>query len=111
VKFKPGVTLALQPEFTMALPAIDRAYEEITGQEAVMTSGTDGKHMEGSLHAKGLAGDYRIRDPGGAWSLTQAQIEALVKRLRLLLNKDETANRPFQVIVETDHLHVEYQPR
>ena len=71
------------------------------GVHCVITSGTEGKHMEGSLHYKNLAWDLRTRnlkDPGSA-----------ADKLREKLGKD------WDVLYgdkyHLDHIHVEFQPK
>lgn len=108
MQFKDGVTLDLRPEMARALPGIDAAYHATVQREAVITSGTDGQHMHGSLHYAQLAVDTRSRD------LTYEQVEKLATALRVQLNgsplNGSAPNRPYQVIIEKDHLHIEYQP-
>lgn len=106
VKFKPGVVLNLQPDMARALPAIEQAHADagiIRG--AIITSGTDGEHMEGSLHYVGLAVDLRTRD------LTPVEVAKLAVALRKRLNGGATVDTPYNVVVETQHIHVEYDPK
>ena len=111
MQFKRNVVLRIQPEFAEGLPAIDRAWDMTTGREAYMTSANDSQHNPGSLHPKGLAADFRIRDPGGAWALSQHELDDLISELRLRLNGGGPVNKPFQVVLEQDHIHIEYDPR
>jgi hypothetical protein len=67
------------------------------GLTAMLTSGNDSKHMEGSLHYKNLAWDFRI------WGIPNPQ-EARDK-LHKLLN---TKGNDYDVVLESDHLHIEY---
>lgn len=80
-------------------PIIDRLSLEIFGREAIVTSGNDGQHMPGSLHYKGLAMDLRTRDQ------THAKITAFATRLQMEIGDD------YDVVVEKDHIHVEYDPK
>jgi hypothetical protein len=107
MKYKDGVVARFQPPMAAAIPLIDKAYADVwpdCEHEAVCTSAVDGKHMEGSFHAKGLALDLRTRD------LHQTTVYSLAAGLRARLNGDEKLNRPYQVIIEADHIHVEYDP-
>lgn len=108
MEFKEDVVLALEPDMSKALPFIEQAHDDagIT-RGAVITSGTDGKHMKGSLHYKGLAVDLRTSD------LNVVQVSALAENLRIRLNGDRKADRPYQIIVESTpvHIHIEYQPK
>lgn len=104
--FKNGVLLKLQPEMAQALPLIDYAHDDIgLDRGAVVTSANDGRHMDGSLHYEGQAVDLRTRE------LNQLMIGKLAAALRKRLNGAEDLNRPYQVVVEHDHLHIEWDPQ
>jgi hypothetical protein len=106
VKFKVGVNLSLRPEMARALPLIELAHgDAYLPRGAFITSGDDGDHMDGSKHYEGLAVDLRTRD------LTQPEIGRLVAALRKRLNGSAAVDRPYNVVVESDHLHVEYDPQ
>ena len=73
------------------------------GAECVITAGTDGKHMEGSLHYKGLALDIRTHNvPGRALQLKVALQQALGKDYDVVLEAVGTPN---------EHCHLEFDPR
>lgn len=61
-----------------------------------ITSAHDGVHMDGSLHYKDLAWDLRTRN------LQPDKTEEIARMLRVDLGDD------WDVIVEKDHLHCEY---
>jgi hypothetical protein len=108
VVFKDGVVLAIGPELTRVLPAIEKAHIDAkVGRGAVITSANDGEHKAGSLHYAGKALDLRTKD------FTSAQVNALRDALRKRLNGDAAKDRPYQVIIETApaHIHLEYDPR
>lgn len=95
MRIKPGVRVrGLKPEAVIALMVAKGVYES-HGYEAVLTSGTDGKHSSGSFHYTGEAIDLR---------LPPADHELI---------RDELAERlgeSFDVILEADHIHVEHDP-
>lgn len=64
----------------------------------VITSGTDGKHMDGSKHYTGDALDFRISN------LTKSQISTFKQRMAARLGP------AYQVLLEPDHVHVEFNP-
>jgi hypothetical protein len=65
----------------------------------MITACVDGKHMAGSLHFSGQAVDLRTRDvPAG-------DMQKLLARIRECVGGD------YDVILEIDHLHVEFQPK
>lgn len=63
-----------------------------------ITSGEDGQHMEGSKHYSDNALDFRTND------MTITQVEQWADEMRKRLGLE------YQVIVERDHLHVEWDP-
>jgi len=94
---KPGVVLGSMPEMEYARRIVARVYER-SGYQLTVTSGYDGSHSAVSLHYKGLAEDYRTRD------LRPGDLDRIVAEIRATLGSD------YDVIVEADHLHVEYDP-
>ena len=98
LKVKPGVRLlGLQPPMLVALNAVKDAYDNL-GVDCVITSATDGNHSSGSWHHAGLAMDFRTRH------LTSAQKKALTGTVKKSLPE-------FDVVLESSHLHVEYDPK
>lgn len=96
--YKSGVPETLQVEMYRLLPVIDYITSEICGRTAIITSTTDGRHMLGSKHYKGLAVDLRTRDL--TMEVRSRYYFALSYALRKLCD----------VVAETDHIHVEYSP-
>ncbi len=72
------------------------------GVELVITSGTDGKHglHNATLHSAGLALDIRSRD-----LKTPDRVYAVADKIRATLPP------AYDVVVEGDHIHVEYDPK
>lgn len=68
------------------------------GEEVVITSANDGKHMPHSLHYLGKAIDLRT------WSLNGRE-KKVADELRKALEKD------YDVVLEKDHIHVEWDPK
>lgn len=66
----------------------------------VVTSAKDGVHGLGSLHGTGHAVDVRTRE------LTRPQRETFSSRVRAALDP-----HGFDVVLESDHLHVEFDPK
>ena len=91
------------------------------GQELVITSGSegspdDGVHLKASKHYTGEAFDCRIRNivkkltvPVTSDSVVDAidmnKVRAIVKEMRSDLGEN------FDVVLESDHIHVEFDPR
>ncbi len=99
MRIKKGVKLrGLLPQTVLASVVAAGVYQE-HNQEFRLTSGTEGMHMAGSLHFSGGAFDCGIRGIGS--------VEA--KKIR-----DEISSRlqgEFDVVLEKNHIHVEYQPK
>lgn len=69
------------------------------GVDATITAGLDGKHMAGSLHYVGCAFDLRHN------MLSVADQEAVRLEIKDALGDD------YDVVVEGDHIHLEFQPK
>ncbi len=100
MKFKKGVKINnIKPEMVTALIVIEAIYLKY-GVELVVTACTDGKHSKGSLHYVGYAIDTRTRN-----FLTDDIINQVADDIREALTDE------FDVVVESDHLHIEFQPK
>jgi len=96
---KPGVSVAgLQAEAVYGLMIVREVFREHS-REMVVTSGTDGKHSPGSLHYIGQAFDLRSRH------IPQPDLDTIVTRCR------ERLPGSFDVVLESDHIHIEHQPK
>lgn len=97
---KKGVRMdGVQPVIILALNKISRIYADYE-RPLVVTSAIDGEHKTGSLHWIGLAVDIRSRffdKPGIIAADIHYQLKSLDKR--------------YQVIVEKDHIHIEFDRR
>ena len=103
LQLKPGVRLAgISPEIAVAINIAHSVWmEELKSVPMVLTSITDGRHSVGSLHYTGQAFDVRIRNipRGNEW------MDVLTKRLKGALGDD------FDVVLESDHYHIEHDPK
>jgi len=88
----------IRPELVFALNVANDIYAK-HGQELVITSLNDGKHSSTSLHYSGCAADLRINYFN----------KTLAKTVRLDI--DKRLGIDYDVILESDHIHIEYQPR
>ena len=102
MKLKPGVNpFGLKPELLLALMVAESVWTQ-SGVELVVTSLNDGKHSKTSLHYAGCAADIRTNN------ITEiGKKEWLVEQLRFCLGQ----NPDYDVILEIDHIHIEYQPK
>ena len=88
----------IEQEIVTALVIAGSIWERLN-RDLVVTSVCDGRHSTGSLHYVGHAIDFRISN------LSQTQVDPAVNMLRQNLGKD------FDVVLEADHIHVEFQPK
>lgn len=94
---KKGVLhLMMSQRLTRWYAVIDWIHLKHTGRPAVITSARDGWHMAGSRHYSGEAVDLRSRDVKAP--------QALVRELKDTLGAD------FDVVLEADHIHLEFDP-
>ena len=111
---RPATIQGIQPETVFAMHVADGVLKRIARsrlfgaggeggppEEMVITSCTDGKEWRTpqSKHRTGHAFDIRIRDlPDSAWRTLAAQIA-------------EALGKEFDVVLEKDHIHVEFDPK
>ena len=93
LKVKTGVT----PKNLVIAAAVANT-AEILGLVLTITSGTDGKHMRGSKHYSGEALDIRTR------GLTKSNVTRVLGTLSARLGRE------YDVVLEKDHIHIEYVP-
>jgi len=99
MRYKTGVPEDLHINMVRLLPVIDFITAESCGRTAIITSTTDGQHMRGSLHYQGLAVDLRTRDL--PLYVQKCYYSCLKSALLKLCD----------VVLESDHIHVEYSPK
>lgn len=115
MKFKKGVVIHCNFQFNFMHQVVDLVWLGLFGHESMCTSGSetinsDGspvKHAEESLHWTGLAWDIRTRKNNDAASdfIGRHLLESIVIDLKLKLGS------LFDVVLEKDHIHIEYDPK
>lgn len=96
---KKGVKVqGMRPELFLAILVADGVYTSL-GQELVITSLLDGTHSNTSLHYTGCGVDFRTR------YFKEGQAEKARNDIAGRLTSD------YDVILESNHIHLEYQPR
>lgn len=99
MRIKSGAKLlGITPQIIIGASVADELYREM-GFDMRITCGTDGKHMTGSAHYEGNAIDL------GVIGLSTAQVITVVKELKARLGPE------FDVVNESDHIHVEWDPK
>lgn len=94
---KPGVDMnGIRPEMTDVKLVAMCAFGK---HGAIVTSATDRPHGRGSLHYAGLALDFRTRH------LPARKAGKIVAAMKTALS------RQYDVVLEKDHIHVEFQPK
>ena len=88
----------ISPEIILAVMVARDVFGDY-GYELVLTEGTGGGHMEGSLHYFGQAVDIRTRH------VIEDKWRPMVNDIRSRLTTD------YDVVLEPDHLHIEYDPK
>jgi len=100
MELKPGASLkGVQWQMFEAALVVECVWQTYGFHECVITSGNDGKHMDTSLHYKGLALDFRT------WHIKPDSLVKMAADVRAKLGLD------YDVVIETDHLHVEFDPK
>lgn len=94
---KPDARLSNEPQMEHARRVVAQVWSR-HGYLATVTSGNDSTHKAESLHYVGLAEDYRTRD------VNPAHLPIMVEEVTIALGGD------YDVVLESDHLHVEYDP-
>lgn len=101
IRVKDGVKLSgLRPEILLAIYVIDGIYESNGINYTYITSCTDGKHGRGSLHYVGLAVDIRTNIIP-----SQGEKDKIREQIAYSLGQE------YDVVLESTHLHIEYQPK
>jgi len=102
VGIKDGADIrGVRPEIVLAYTIVMYLYAKYDDGDiqCVITEGTGGKHGTASLHYLGLAIDLRI------WGLSDSE------KRSLLADITKALGRQFDVILESDHIHIEFQPK
>ena len=99
-EFKSGVVMwRMHPEIENQLDALDQVSNVVLGRRAIITAARDGFHSSRSFHYKGAAIDLRTRDIASQ-SKRREYRDAIAARL----------GPQWDVILESDHIHVEFDP-
>lgn len=100
MRFKEGVhPHGIEPELVLGLMVAESVWRDLKLPDLVVTSLLDGAHSSTSLHYAGAAADLRTNN------MTKEQVGAAGSELKARLGLH------FDVIIESDHIHLEYQPR
>jgi len=96
---KNGVDLlGVSPQMVIAYVIAQKVYTD-RGYDCIITSAVDGRHERHSHHRKGCAIDLRINN------IPADILPEIVAKIKNALGMQ------FQVILESDHIHLEFDPR
>ena len=105
MRFKSGVKInGLKTETLAAMIVADKIVWEETGTDLVITSVCDGKHSPASLHYVGYGFDFRTR-------YTIKKLFTPLQKRNIKKKLQERLTREFDVVLEKDHFHIEFQPK
>ena len=100
LKLKSGVSMnGVKPELVLGLQVALGYFSSCGINDMVITSLVDGKHSTGSLHYVGYAADLRI------WAINEEDLAEFTEGLAVELGNE------FDVVLEKDHIHMEFQPK
>lgn len=106
------VLTKLVPQMWFCLAKCAEVHRAFGSEELTVTSATDGKHSKNSLHYSGRAIDLRFWDYVQKWTETPTGWEAELdpKYYQLIRTLREELGGEYDVVIEGDHLHVEWDP-
>lgn len=105
IKIKPGVRVAgLGAEILLAIDVANGVFAGL-GLELVITSAVEGSHSRASLHYAGNAVDLRSRH------IPTLKRKRLERELRAALGKDRKHEGDYDLVIESNHWHLEFQPK
>ena len=100
IKTKSGVKInGLKPEMVMGLVVTEGYFNGNGIPDMTVTSAVDGVHGFGSLHYVGYAVDVRT------WEILNELLPKFTGGL------SEALGPEFDVVLESDHIHIEFQPK
>ncbi len=101
LRLKPDAKArVLSPQCLLAMVVAEGIWRDADFGDCTITSISDGQHSRKSKHWLGNAFDVRTRELPEA-----ASIDGVAYLLRQALPED------YDVVVESDHIHVEYDPK
>ncbi len=101
MKYQPGIDdRDLAREMWYALGFLDAVFLLFAGREFIVTALRDSHEGRVSLHHDGKAGDGRTRD-----------LSPNRQRMIRHFLREHLDPRGFDTVLESDHLHVEYDPK
>ena len=107
MKIKNGVILMDCWQAWHVKAAVDIAFFETVGHQAMMTSAADSEHSEHSKHYSWCAYDFRIYQDND----TKKPKYEKPTLQNLAANMSGRLGSLYDVVIEKSHIHVEYDPK
>lgn len=106
IQFKKGVSLkGVTEECITAMSVAAEFYSLFLDMDAVITSVNDGRHMKGSKHYEGNAFDLRT------WTTETSGVQmSELSKKNIVDWMYDKLGIDYDIVVESDHIHVEYDP-
>ena len=100
ISIKKGVRICgISPEMMLAHTIVSSVFEKY-GADTTVTSALDGQHSRASKHYSGQALDYRTYHIN-----SKLELNKIAKEIGSALGQD------FDCCLESDHIHVEFDPK
>lgn len=93
----------LKPQILLAIYVSEQVYLAYNVPEMWLTSVDDSTHGSNSLHYSGNAIDIRTRNIPGGYTGEKAKLIHAAIKARL--------GKEFDVVLESNHIHIEYDPK
>jgi len=101
IRIKRGVNIkTLKPQIVLGLQVVNEVYLRHSVKECWITSADDSKHSRQTLHDFGYACDIRI------WNIPEG-----INRINMVKEIKKYLGKQFDVVLEEDHIHLEFDPR
>lgn len=109
MRFLPNVNLKkMSVQLLTGLYVLDHLITKELNCEMTVTHVCDGKHNPGTLHPTGDAADVRIKDFDGNMLDISAMDRQSAQRVVDLFKERMPG---YDIILEKDHIHLEYDPK
>ena len=107
IKFKKGVKVdGITKECIYAMSVADNYFNLYLDRDIVVTSVNDGRHMKKSKHYEGNAFDLRT------WTTDTSGVQIDKEEKQCIgANIYKRLGNKYDLLVEKDHIHIEYDPK
>lgn len=107
---KYGVNPTMSKVITEHFDVMDRIFKEHANREAIITSANDGRHGKNSIHYKIKGATGATFKESGACDLRSRDV-LMSKRDVILRELKEELGDDYDIILESSHYHLEWDPK